>query len=509
MVSVNIPASLLLSLRCSFCKYYLSMPPITCLEEHEQESKIACGRCFTKFGKDSGYQSIIYETIAELLVFPCSYDSDGCCEEVEWNKASDHENICKFRAFECPITTCEYIGNIDKIKQHLHDVHEDMHIYGDNPITLPNEHNEINKILAIGNDEKDIFVLFLFKTIQANGIGLFALNDMTYSTYDITLKSTENDNSITLKNNKICSYIRNITRKALLTSIDFGLIQAALKSTNVVFTISIGNCSKPPESSQTIVNAINKRFLDESKCPVCKEYMTSPIFICKGGHSFCCNCKKILPACILCSAPVENIRNFSLENVLEVSKYPCFNINDGCTFVGSMSELKNHEDACSYTRTACPFQETSYCKWYGAICHIYDHILQKHTERTWLKLGDTLYRNLNSRKYVDVHVVNFEDQYFRLCFKNSSERGQLLVSVQQMVLKPTKKPQYLFVLEFVDQSSMGRKMVINGECTKIMNLTKCFFDCLVLPYYLLEPFLTEHNLLIFKFDIKRIQANCN
>lgn len=58
------------------------------------------------------------------------------------------------------------------------------------------------------------------------------------------------------------------------------------------------------------------------ECPICKGYMSPPIYQCLGGHTFCANCKTKNETCSTCKEKIENTRNYSLEELSKKVELP-------------------------------------------------------------------------------------------------------------------------------------------------------------------------------------------
>jgi E3 ubiquitin-protein ligase SIAH1 len=104
---------------------------------------------------------------------------------------------------------------------------------------------------------------------------------------------------------------------------------------------------------------LDQGLLQELECPVCMEYMTSPITMCENGHSICSNCKPKLNNCPSCKKSFLNIRNLALESlsrqvtdqgaqnqparVPQSVECPFTRISkDTCPWKGSVMDMKQH-----------------------------------------------------------------------------------------------------------------------------------------------------------------------
>lgn len=61
------------------------------------------------------------------------------------------------------------------------------------------------------------------------------------------------------------------------------------------------------------------------ECPICKEYMSPPIYQCLTGHTVCNICKPKKETCATCNEKVENTRNYSLEELSKKVELPTEN----------------------------------------------------------------------------------------------------------------------------------------------------------------------------------------
>ena len=96
----------------------------------------------------------------------------------------------------------------------------------------------------------------------------------------------------------------------------------------------------------------------ELECPVCLEIPRSaPVFLCRAGHSVCCECFPQLPRnyrsrrCPICQAKYCSppARNFLAEKLLECVTRNCRFDFRGCDFSSKISDtLMTHEQQCDH-----------------------------------------------------------------------------------------------------------------------------------------------------------------
>jgi hypothetical protein len=119
--------------------------------------------------------------------------------------------------------------------------------------------------------------------------------------------------------------------------------------------------------------------LKELECPVCLQYMESPIRMCESGH-ICDSCGSQVTKCPSCGGGFTKARNFTLERIADTAIYPCINREVGCeeTFTGD--HRKSHQSECLFQNRECPFRKFSVviCPWWGKIFDIEDHVRSDH-----------------------------------------------------------------------------------------------------------------------------------
>lgn len=243
--------------------------------------------------------------------------------------------------------------------------------------------------------------------------------------------------------------------------------------------------------------------LEELECPICSNYMISPIYICQGGHSICKECKQKIAKCGFCESPIGTTRNFTLEKLSGLVKYPCRNVNDGCSFIGDSTNIREHEASCSLLKVSCPLKRHTKCSWKGEESSVSGHVRVGHMGCSWISLKAYMCRNLNSTVYEDFHLIEHDNQLFKLCLKHSSPNDLVYLCVQQIKLKEGDAPKYKYVVEFLDQTDVGRQFVVDGLCYG--DNEDDFLKCLAVPSNLLEPFFDKEHCLMYTLDILSIR----
>ena len=106
-----------------------------------------------------------------------------------------------------------------------------------------------------------------------------------------------------------------------------------------------------------------ERLKREMQCPVCDQIPTSiPIPACPMGHIVCTECKDKIPIsrqirdkpCPICRSPLdENISYIAGKVISLIEDIPCSFKNSGCSFEGSLEDLKAHGEVCMFKMVFC------------------------------------------------------------------------------------------------------------------------------------------------------------
>jgi hypothetical protein len=123
------------------------------------------------------------------------------------------------------------------------------------------------------------------------------------------------------------------------------------------------------------------KFLKELECPVCTEYMSSPINMCENGHNICEGCKGRLSECPNCRGKFINVRNITLEKSAATAIYPCKNKEAGCEETFTVGDRNKHQFVCPYESKQCPFRKLSDvdCSWTGTLSDMAAHVRNDHS----------------------------------------------------------------------------------------------------------------------------------
>ncbi|KAF7278239.1 hypothetical protein GWI33_008596 [Rhynchophorus ferrugineus] len=119
---------LLESLECPICTEYMHRPIYQCVKGHSICSKCKpklqnCGICKHEI-KDT--QNFSLSQIADRLIYPCKYYTDGCDSALTASKIKEHESTCLYGSYKCPlrsITSCKERFPENDIRSHIESTH--------------------------------------------------------------------------------------------------------------------------------------------------------------------------------------------------------------------------------------------------------------------------------------------------------------------------------------------------------------------------------------------------
>lgn len=117
-------------LECSFC-HHIAIPPITqCSNGHLvckecRPIKLACSVCQTGL---SNNRERLAESLVSKIPIPCKYRNHGCNFRNSTSKKENHERICEFRPFTCPVMNCNVPLFLNKFIDHIRTRHMNIDI---------------------------------------------------------------------------------------------------------------------------------------------------------------------------------------------------------------------------------------------------------------------------------------------------------------------------------------------------------------------------------------------
>lgn len=397
-------------LRCSLCSGYLSVLPVY----YCPASKNAvCGRC-NEFITDEDNPIVVHllEDFVKKISFPCRWPT--CQVYLSVESSLNHEKYCDHKPILCPqISTCNWEGKISEIYNHFLKNHKENTVKNLKFIIdvkkLQEEDNETNIIENNYLVEENGFFFVLVTKFEIRSQKMwFSLHylsnnkDCDYIFYQIQCKLGDDMVTTELKQINDCNFSVN---KDLAVDIPFS---GYLNINNVEFKILLNKQSSMVPTNEP--DPRNGNLLEQLDCPVCKEFMVSPIYQCKIGHSICATCKTTIDNCPICRTDFGETRNFALENLTKFVIYPCkYSVYD-CPFVSGPEEIKEHEKECLLGIYKCPLNN---CNWKGKISDIMAHANNLHEDNIF----EEVFLNSDERAIIFDENTHFEEE-FLTCIGN-------------------------------------------------------------------------------------------
>ncbi|OUC43662.1 seven in absentia protein [Trichinella nativa] len=115
---------------CPVCLDYMLPPYLQCQSGH-----LVCGNCRPKLtccptcrGPVPSVRNLVMEKIANSVLFPCKFSSNGCPAAMLYQEKVEHEEACEFRPYSCPCpgASCKWQGNLDAVMPHLVKIHKSI-----------------------------------------------------------------------------------------------------------------------------------------------------------------------------------------------------------------------------------------------------------------------------------------------------------------------------------------------------------------------------------------------
>lgn len=227
---------------------------------------------------------------------------------------------------------------------------------------------------------------------------------------------------------------------------------------------------------------LDKNMLNLLECPVCTELMTSIIYQCKTGHSFCDICIKKLACCPICKQELTNTFNYGLMALSAQVYLPCKNKEVGCCFEGFPSQLKKHEMLCF--RYECPLKISKGCAFNGKKNELLEHciVFHEHLQRESYNIKWSL-KIMNS---TITKIICAYDNVFKSSRKFTG--NEVLWNVQ-FCGRDEEAKEYTYTIEFENEV---KKITFSDVCRSVTNESNTFDDCLSMPYYQFAPFVSNH-----------------
>ena len=243
--------------------------------------------------------------------------------------------------------------------------------------------------------------------------------------------------------------------------------------------------------------------LKELECPICLEYMTSPIKMCENGHNICDSCGSQVLRCSLCKGGFTKARNFTLERIASVVTYPCKNRENGCKMALKMENIICHNLECVYQSRDCPFRKLSglNCPWTGILSAIKNHVKSEHGDQTveHSRAFQVTLQNFNKGQRFSKAIVTL-DKLFYLVWQTTNDTFYFSVlSVDE------KDEADRFIYDF--KIGTQRDIIsITGKCRSYLEDESSVLrhgECVTLHYRTVQKYLSRNAELSCEIEIRQ------
>ncbi|KAL3277501.1 hypothetical protein HHI36_012847 [Cryptolaemus montrouzieri] len=304
--------------KCSNCDGFLSAKPINADCNNTQ----ICAPCYEVLSdedKEKYVPQTVFESIAELFIFPCRYKNNGCKFEYVFGENLEHERDCRFK-FDNTLENELKIGNWPEEEK------RDNYICGRKTSAFES--------VCVSSQEINLKLDFqICDSFYANGIGRPHLK------YSFCVDGNDGY-QLDLKNSK------QLTETKHVKIIGEGVLSLDIPLNSVYCDLKIDND-----------NRVLKKL-----CNNCQNSMNENTYHCLFGHDACKSCKG--RTCSLCQTLITG-----------ESKSYCRNRHKGCPILEHSGFLVKHEIDCEFNNFRCPFPR---CVFLNSLCDLKQHCLVSH-----------------------------------------------------------------------------------------------------------------------------------
>ncbi|XP_031342314.1 E3 ubiquitin-protein ligase SIAH2-like [Photinus pyralis] len=223
----------------------------------------------------------------------------------------------------------------------------------------------------------------------------------------------------------------------------------------------------PPQIQNFEMDA-PKAICDIYTCPICRNLMAAPIYMCVMGHSFCDRCYLQISKCPTCRDVIGSLRNYAMERIQKNFVFPCSNADEGCTFKGSTEEMKQHEPYCSFSITRCPLKPNDDCRWTGYRKDMANHATGCHPSNAFTTSIATLRCPRSITGNCCMLYFNSYGKHF-LGLWHYDIKSQCMNWSVLYLGPPTEAETYHFTLVIEDQSDPDGSFIYTGRCHSAAN----------------------------------------
>ncbi|PSN42254.1 E3 ubiquitin-protein ligase SIAH1B [Blattella germanica] len=249
--------------------------------------------------------------------------------------------------------------------------------------------------------------------------------------------------------------------------------------------------------------------MTQLECPVCRNYMVPPIYICQQRHNICSNCRPKIDLCPTCTQPFTEARNVHLENLARNMHYPCVYSEIGCVEVLPMDLITAHQILCAHRPHICPLYKVPrvMCPWKGPHSEMKAHVVETHNQ--YLETDD------NTQGRTELKDVSEGFKNYKVIF----HRDRVFLRHTEV-----KDGEFFCVLLFVGPEELAEDFIYevkissekefivmrNVACSNETSVEEIFESrkCVNLNFNLIKNFITKENTLILNVNLVSEEKKC-
>lgn len=259
---------------------------------------------------------------------------------------------------------------------------------------------------------------------------------------------------------------------------------------------------------QTNGRDFNESFLAMLTCHSCALYLSSPVYQCWDGHSFCSRCISTCLNCPKCQKNFIKSRNVSLEMITRNFLFPCKNRTEGCEAKFKLQELYQHEEVCPRQKL-CECVIRKYdgrdCPWRGPCSNIWLHVKQTHPTRLlFCKNIECVVKNFDPIDiFSSVFLIRTLGESFWYYIKQ--DKGNKFLCAVQYIGSQHRASKYKYEIDFSSLSQTEFKLSFSRSTHPNDKKIEDIFNseqCMSSRSTMLNNYLWEDKSLHFKFRVK-------
>lgn len=347
------PAEVAEQLLCSSCKLYISCGPV----KIAANGNSICGRCSPLNCDETYIQNILFETSMSKFKFPCSYKTQGCKELLLFGETIEHERVCPYRSFLCPVlpyNNCmKDVNGLDLFK-HFEEYHKNLLIINgqfeldlkyNSQCNFLMKHNEVTFIVQYNYDavKNNLFLNAAYFSRNAQQKCRYRLQIINGVDFDVAVNCKEYACRV------YDSPILNEYNSDMFIISDY--LRAINNPSSIIIKITlIGNVGK-------VASPASLELLEKYRCYGCECISLPPLYNSQCSVLICTGCKS----------------KYGGSTEIKTETFPCYWRD--CSFVGNGGNIKEHIEKCEFRTYLCHIDtcKTGYYIGNDMINHMLQH----------------------------------------------------------------------------------------------------------------------------------------